>query len=178
MPVEVYKPENYILLANMNKVPVHKLEFNARHQRLVEVSAYGYFQGVPEEFLSKRVDTAMYERSLNKAYDEKQRREVIEKLLRAWELQPLQNFTQLLVNGVLSGQRTINIVDFAHLEDFDVASRVLAYAQHFQNPRLATSFVGTDPGLTPTANTLKRARKEDVVEKEESLEDILRDFQF
>lgn len=175
MPVEVYKAENHILLASGNKVPVHKLEFNARPYKFIEVSAHGYFQGVPEEFLSKK-EPVMYERSLNKAYDEKQRREVIEKLLRAWELQPLQSFTQLLVNGVLSGQRTINIVDFAHLEDFDVASRVLAYAQHFQNPHLATSFVGTDPGLTPTANTLKRARKEDVVEKEESLEDILRDF--
>jgi hypothetical protein len=113
----------------------------------------------------------MYGNSQNKAQTHEQRQDVIEKLLRAWDLQPKQGFAQLLINGVLSGQRNINIIDFAHLEDFDIASRVLAYAQHFQaQERIAP--IG--PVLQPTASTLRQARQEKV--SEDSIEDILKGF--
>lgn len=120
----------------------------------------------------------MYERSHNKAYSPEQRREVIEKLFRAWELQSKQSFAQLLINAVLSGQKNINIIDFAHLEDFDIASRVLAYAQYFQNPLSpAPSLIRPEIAQAKGEEALKYLPKQGkVTEREHSIEEILRDF--
>lgn len=175
MPLEVYSPHGYIELQNGTRVVTQQLDFRTEAQKFVQVTARGQLDlKLGNPFITSYKDTTMYERH-NMAQTTEQRRDIIEKLYRAWELQPRQGFAQLLMNAILSSQKTINIVDFAHLEDADLASRVLAYAQHF-NANMTSMVYTPYPGSTPTASSLKRTEKEPAQDKEQSLEDILRDF--